>query len=196
MRVHRLDQRFAFSVLSFPWVGGSSLRVLFVFGAIAAVLSMWVSNTATTAMLFPIGLGIVNTIAQLHSKEPSKLKYSTAVMLMAAYGSSVGGIGTPIGTPPNLIGIGMINRLIGIRITFFQWMIFAIPLVIIMYGGLFLLLNLLYPSEFKQLTGIKEFIKTKRQALGPMSAGERNVLIAFLITVLLWVSPGIMAIIF
>ena len=195
MKIHRLDRRFAFSVLSLPGVGRSSQSVLFTFGFIAVVISMWVSNTATTAMLYPIGLGIIQTIARLHSKDPSKLKYSTAMMLMAAYGASVGGIGTPVGTPPNLIGIGMINRLLGVRISFFEWMAFAVPLVLLMYGGLFLLLNLLYPSEFKTLQGIKNYVKKERATLGRVSIGERNVLAAFLVTVILWVLPGFLALI-
>lgn len=178
IRVHRLDKRFALSILALPWVKGSSSRVLFAFGLLAVVISMWVSNTATTAMLFPIGLGILNTIAQLHAKHPSELRYSTGMMLMAAYASSVGGIGTPVGTPPNLIGIGMISRLLGIRISFFQWMLLALPLVLLMYGGLFLLLSRLFPPEFKQLKGVKDYVTKEREAMGKMSRGEKNVLVA------------------
>jgi sodium-dependent dicarboxylate transporter 2/3/5 len=196
IRVHRLDKRFALSILGLPWVGCSSSRVLFAFGLLAVLVSMWVSNTATTAMLFPIGLGILNAIAHLHSRHPSELKYSTGMMLMTAYGASVGGIGTPVGTPPNLIGIGMIGKLLGIRISFFQWMMLALPLLVVMYGGLFLLLNRLFPSEFKQLEGVADYVTRERAAMGKMSKGERNVLIAFLFTVSLWVLPGILALIF
>ncbi len=196
IRVHRLDRRFALSILGLPWVGGSSARVLFAFGLLAVIISMWVSNTATTAMLFPIGLGILNAVAQLDSRRPSELKYSTGMMLMAAYASSVGGIGTPVGTPPNLIGIGMINRLLGIRISFFQWMVLSMPLVLLMYGGLFLLLNRLFPPEFKELKGVKDYVTKERAAIGRMSRGEKNVLVAFLLTVSLWVLPGILALIF
>lgn len=114
-------------------------------------------------------------------------------MLMAAYGASIGGIGTPVGTPPNLIGIGMINRLLNIRISFFQWMILAVPLVVVMYIVLFILLNVMYRSETRSIAGIDEYIKEKRAAIGPMTAGERNVLIAFSITVIMWVLPGFFA---
>ncbi len=196
MMVHRLDRRFAFQILSIPGIGKSSNLILFTLGLIAVLISMWVSNTATTAMLYPIGLGILNTIAQLHSKDVKKLRYSTGLMLIIAYGASVGGIGTPVGTPPNLIGIGLIKELLGKNVTFFRWMLFAIPMVVIMYTGLFLLLRLLLPPEFKELSGIDEYVAREKQSMGRISKGERNVLIAFLITVFLWVFPGILAIIF
>ncbi|MEO0189870.1 MAG: DASS family sodium-coupled anion symporter [candidate division WOR-3 bacterium] len=196
MMVHRLDRRFAFQILSIPGIGKSSNMILFTLGLIAVVISMWVSNTATTAMLYPIGLGILNTIAQLQAKELKKMKYSTGLMLIIAYGASVGGIGTPVGTPPNLIGIGLIKELLGKNITFFRWMLFAIPMVAIMYAVLFLLLRLLFPPEFKKLSGIENYVEKEKKAMGRMSRGEKNVLIGFLITVFLWVFPGILTIIF
>lgn len=196
MTVHKLDRRFAFQILSIPGIGKSSGLILFTLGLIAVAISMWVSNTATTAMLYPIGLGILNTISRLHSKDVKKLKYSTGLMLIIAYGASVGGIGTPVGTPPNLIGIGLIRQLIGKNISFFRWMLFAIPMVIIMYGVLFLLIKVLFPSEFKELSGIEQYVTKEKQSMGKISRGERNVLIAFLVTVFLWVFPGILAIIF
>jgi len=196
MMVHRLDRRFAFAILSIPGIGKSSNRILFTLGIIAVMLSMWVSNTATTAMLYPIGLGILNTIAHLHSKDVRKLKYSTGLMLIIAYGASVGGIGTPVGTPPNLIGIGMIKQLLNKDITFFRWMLFAIPMVIMMYIGLFFLIKLLFSPEYKELSGIDEYVVKEKESMGKMTTGERNVLIAFLITVVLWVFPGLLALIF
>ncbi len=196
MMVHGLDRRFAFYILSIPGIGKSSTLILFTFGLLGVVISMWVSNTATTAMLYPIGLGILNTIAHLQSKNIKKLKYSTGLMLIIAYGASVGGIGTPVGTPPNLIGIGLIRQLLGKNITFFRWMLFAIPIVLIMYVVLFVLIKLLYPAEFKKLSGINEFVATEKKSMARLSRGEINVLIAFLITVLLWIFPGFIAIIF
>lgn len=195
MMVHKLDRRFAFHILSIPGIGKNSNLLLFTLGIIAAVISMWVSNTATTAMLYPIGLGILNAIGKLHSKNIKKLKYSTGVMLIIAYGASVGGIGTPVGTPPNLIGIGLIKQLLNKNITFFRWMLFAIPMLIMMYVILFLLIRILFPSEFKEVSGIEDYVKKEKKAMGEISRGEKNVLIAFLLTVCLWVFPGIVIII-
>jgi sodium-dependent dicarboxylate transporter 2/3/5 len=190
MSKHQLDRRFAYYILSLRKIGGNTKSILLVFGLIAAVISMWISNTATTAMLFPIGIGILTAVSRIGKSS----KYSTALMLMAAYGASVGGIATPVGTPPNLIGIGMIERVLNIKISFFQWMSFGLPLVVIMYIVLYFMLLLLHPPEIKSITGIQAHIKEKKQELGPMGKGERNVLIAFSITVLLWILPGFIAI--
>jgi len=144
MAAHGLDKRFAYGIMSIRWVGDSAGRTLFAYGFIAAFLSMWISNTATTAMMFPIGLGIIYAMSDMIIKktgkkvDPYRLRYATGMMLMAAYAASAGGIGTPVGTPPNLIGIAMIERFVKVKIPFFQWMLIAIPLLIIMYILLYL----------------------------------------------------------
>jgi sodium-dependent dicarboxylate transporter 2/3/5 len=102
MFVHRLDRRIAFGALSSPLVGSSPARILCVFGGVAAFISMWISNTATTAMMFPIGLSIVSHLTEEHESEKGSRDFAMAMMLIAAFGASVGGIGTPIGTPPTL----------------------------------------------------------------------------------------------
>ena len=116
MFLHNLDRRVAFGVLSSRAVSGSPLRILFVFGGVAAVMSMWISNTATTAMMFPIGLSIVAHLTKGRESEPGSRDFATAMMLIAAFGSSIGGVATPIGTPPNLIGIGMLSRIAHVEI--------------------------------------------------------------------------------
>ncbi len=104
MAIHGLDKRFAYAIMSNKWVGNSTSRILIAFGFICAFLSMWISNTAATAMMFPIALGIVYALADIMAKQhgktvdPLKLRFGTGLMLMAAYGASTGGIGTPVGT--------------------------------------------------------------------------------------------------
>jgi sodium-dependent dicarboxylate transporter 2/3/5 len=163
-------------------------------GAISAIISMWISNTAATAMIFPIGLGILRTFEELENKSFKKL--NIGMMLLIAYAASIGGIATPVGTPPNLIGIGMIEKLVGIRISFFQWMLFALPLTIVVFVLLYFLIILIHKPERKKLLGIKEYIAEKREQLGPWSSGEKNSLVAFLVAVILWVSPGVIALLF
>ncbi len=200
MSVHALDRRFAYGIMSMGWIRERSWRILFVFGAIAAFLSMWISNTATTAMMLPIGIGIVMAMGDILEKktgrktEPARLRFATAMMLMAAYASSTGGIGTPVGTPPNLIGIAMIEKFAGIKIPFFQWMLFAVPMLFVMYGLLFLLLYFLHKPEMPVLEGSREFVRLELAKLGPWSRGQKNALAAFLVTVCLWVIPGFLAI--
>ena len=200
MSVHALDRRFAYGIMAMGWIADRTWRILFAFGAIAAFLSMWISNTAATAMMLPIGIGIVSAMADMQEKktgrktEPARLRFATAMMLMAAYASSTGGIGTPVGTPPNLIGIAMIEKFAGVKIPFFQWMLFAVPMLLVMYGLLFLLLYFLHKPEMPVMEGSREFLRRELAALGPWSRGQKNSLIAFLVTVCLWVIPGFLAI--
>ena len=200
MSVHALDRRFAYGILSMGWIGDRSWRILFAFGAITAFISMWISNTATTAMMLPIGVGIVTAMAGMLEKktgkkvEPARLRFATAMMLMAAYASSAGGIGTPVGTPPNLIGIAMIEKFAGVKIPFFQWMLFAVPMLLVMYGLLFLLLYFLHKPEIPVMEGGREFVRLELARLGPWSRGQKNSLAAFLVTVCLWVIPGFLAV--
>ncbi len=201
MAVHGLDKRFAYKILSLKWVGNSTGRILFAFGAITAGLSAWISNTATTAMMFPIGLGIIYAMADMLEQQtgkpvdPMRLRYGTGMMLMAAYASSVGGIGTPVGTPPNLIGIGMIEKLAHVKIPFFQWMLFAVPIMITVFIVLSLLMYYLHKPEVSAIQGSHEYVKRERAKLGAWKRGEKNTLCAFIVTVVLWIIPGFLAVI-
>ncbi len=202
MAVHGLDKRIAYGIMSLKWVGNSSARILLVYGAITAFLSMWISNTATTAMMFPIGLGIIYTMADIMSEKTGKpvdatrLRFGTGMMLMAAYSSSVGGIGTPVGTPPNLIGIAMIEKFAKVKIPFFQWMVLAIPLMVLMFIVLFVLMYYLHKPEIKHIEGSHEYVKKELAKLGRWTPGQINSLIAFAVAVVLWVIPGFLAVIY
>ena len=202
MAVHGLDRRCAFKILSLKWVGNSTGRILFAFGAITAGISSWISNTATTAMMYPIALGIIYATADMMEKRaggavnPMQLQYGTGMMLMAAYASSVGGIGTPVGTPPNLIAMGMIEKLANVKIPFFQWMLFAMPIMIAAFFLLYVIMYYLHKPEVTRIEGHGEYMRSELLALGPWSRGEKNACIAFLITVLLWVAPGFLALVF
>jgi solute carrier family 13 (sodium-dependent dicarboxylate transporter), member 2/3/5 len=195
MFVHGLDRRIAFGALSSSAVGGSPVRILCVYGGVAAAISMWISNTATTAMMFPIGLSIVAHVTEGRESDPASRDFATAMMLIAAFGASIGGLGTPIGTPPNLIGIGMLSRIAGIEISFLEWMKFGVPLVVLLFT---FLVGYFY---FRSLRGMSvdpqraAGIQAELRRLGPLSAGQRNVLVAFGVTVLLWLFPGLLTIV-
>ncbi len=203
MSLHRLDERIAFTILALPGVANHPLSILFVFGALATVLSMWVSNTATTAMLLPIGIGVLRTVREIEIREfpetaktlppVEQMKFSSAFVLIAAFGASVGGVATPVGSPPNLIGIGLIDQILGVKISFFQWMRLGLPLALVMFLVVFVVVVLLYPSELKGMSGAAAYIREKKKSLGPLRRGETNVLIAFGVTVLLWVAPGLLS---
>ena len=199
MTLHGLDRRLAFRVLSWKWVKTSPQRLLFMLGLVTAGLSMWISNTATTAMMYPLTLGLIFMIQGENQASTSFLSrpstpFATALLLMAGYASSVGGIGTPVGTPPNLIAMAMLNKLTQVRLTFFQWMLFAVPLLICMYFVLFAFLFLLHKRGLKEiqhgLVRIKN-LDNRADSLKPWSRGEKNTLLVFLTTVILWVTPGL-----
>jgi sodium-dependent dicarboxylate transporter 2/3/5 len=194
MFVHRLDRRIAYTALSLGWVGRSPIRVLAVYGGIATVLSMWISNTATTAMMFPIGISIV---AHLRARQPARSpeveRFALAMMLVSAFGASIGGIGTPVGTPPNLIGIGILGRTAGVHISFFRWMMLGVPLAGILFAFLVLYFRIVALRGGRLEIGSGVMAAEELRRLGQLSRGQRNVLIAFGVTIALWLTPGILA---
>jgi sodium-dependent dicarboxylate transporter 2/3/5 len=203
MLKHGLARRFAFRVLSLPGVGKSTARVIIAFGLITAALSAFVSNTATVAMLLPTALGILSVIARMMQDrgvvaegfDPTRLRVGAALMLMLAYGASVGGLLTPIGTPPNLIGRGLIEEATGKPIPFAQWTAIAAPICLCMFVVLALVLLLLNKPEIRRIEGVEEYVAAQRAELGPFTTAQRNTLIAFVVTVTLWIVPGIIALI-
>jgi sodium-dependent dicarboxylate transporter 2/3/5 len=195
MFVHGLDRRIAFGALSSRLVGGSATRVLVVYGAVAAVISMWISNTATTAMMFPIGLSIVGHLTQDRPTADDSRRFALAMMLMASFSASVGGLATPIGTPPNLIGVGMLSRIVGEEISFFRWMMLGVPVVLVLFTFLVAYFRLTLLRGLQLARGSAAVLQAEARKLGPLSPGQRNVLAAFGLTVTLWLTPGVFAIV-
>ena len=203
MLTHGLARRFAFRILSLPGVGRTTTRVIIAFGAITCLLSAFVSNTATVAMMLPTALGILAVIANLMQErgvvregfDPTRLRVGVALMLMLAYGASVGGLLTPVGSPPNLIGRGLIEEATGERISFTQWMAVAVPICLLMFVALAIILLLLNKPEIKQIEGVEQYVAAERAKLGKFSVAERNTMIAFGVTVTLWILPGVVALV-
>ncbi len=195
--VHKLDRRVAFTVLSSKFIGAKPSRILFAFGAVTAIISAWISNTATTAMMFAIGLSIISFLFKQEETTGIKINrsYATALMLMTSFAASIGGLATPIGTPPNVIGIGFIRQLGGAEISFFKWMMIGFPAVVVMFLFLWFYLDKLAPAGVKEIEGSAEMLDRERDKLGPWTRGQRSVVIAFCITVAMWVVPGIVALI-
>ena len=200
---HGVARRFAFRVLAVPGVGKSSRRTIVAFGAVTCLLSAFVSNTATVAMLLPTAIAILGTLANIYDRktdesveiDPTRLRVGIALMLMLAYGASVGGLLTPVGSPPNLIGRGLIEEATGEKISFLEWVLAALPICALMFVALCAILLTLNKPEVRKLEGVEEYVAEERSKLGPMSRKEKNTLIAFGVAVTLWIAPGIVAII-
>jgi sodium-dependent dicarboxylate transporter 2/3/5 len=194
MFVHGVDRRIAYTALSVPAVGTSAFRILLTYGLVCTGLSMWISNTAATAMMFPIGLSIVAHLARAGVAQPMQVRnFALAMMLMTAFGASIGGIGTPVGTPPNLIGIGMLEQIVDVEVSFLQWMLLGIPVVLVLFVVLLIQFYVTSVRGLPVATGSTEMVRQELARLGPMSRGQRNVLLAFGVTVTLWVTPGVFA---
>ena len=197
IELHGLDRRLALSVLTLRAVGGSPSRVLFAFGATTAFISAWISNTATTAMMFAIGLSILKVL-QDDGRGRIDPRYATGVMLMTSFSASIGGLATPIGTPPNVIGLNFIRKLAThegtpIDVTFFEWCLIGVPIVVVLYLFLFAYLNWFCPAGVTELAGGREYLERQRRELGPWTRGQISTALAFVVMVTLWVTPGVIA---
>lgn len=150
--------------------GQSSRRLVFGFMAASAVLSMWISNTATTLMLLPVALAIIERSEDKH--------LATPLLLGIAYAASVGGIGTPIGTPPNLVFREIYEQTTGVEIGFLTWMSWGVPVVILFVPviGLWLTRRLNYRGQIDM------------PQIGKWQLEEKRVFIVFAITALAWVT--------
>lgn len=194
MSVHGVDRRVATSLLSSRLVGGSPGRAVTAFAVLAAGASMWLSNTATTAMLYPIALGVLAALsrkARAGSEGPSR--YATGLLLVCAYGSSIGGVGTPVGTPPNLVALGQLKTLAGITVPFLSWMLLAVPI-----SAAVLVFALLYVRVFvvREPAGARRPgapFEVSREGTSPMSPGEKAATAAFALAAFLWVVPGLLS---
>jgi sodium-dependent dicarboxylate transporter 2/3/5 len=199
MFVHGLDRRIAYTALSSRFVGTHATRVLLVYGGVAASLSMWISNTATTAMMFPIGLSIVGHLLRTAERDEESRRavrrFAVGLMLMTSFAASVAGMATPVGTPPNLIGLGMLERILHVRIGFFQWMAMGVPLVLVLFAVLAAGLSWACARGVSISAGSVDLVRQEMHKLGEMSIAQRNVLVAFGLTVSLWIAPGVFAIV-
>jgi len=184
-----LHKRIALKILMLT--GTSPAKILLGFMLATAFLSMWISNTATTMMMLPILLSVLGNLEELFGKEKLK-NYSIGLLLGVAYSSSIGGIATLIGTPPNPIfaQIYEINFPENPEISFSQWMLFALPLSIIMFGIMFSLLYLLFAKGQGRIwkNQLSVNFDNEYRKLGKASYEERLVFIIFITTAVLWMT--------
>ena len=202
MMVNGLDKRIAYGIMSMKWVGDSPKRIFIAMGVACMLCSGWISNTATAAMMFPISLGLLEAIRDMMAANGKVIdlknyKYATGLMLMTAYACSIGGVLTPIGTPPNLIMMGFLETLApnAPSISFFDWMIWGFVAMVGYFVIAYAVLWRMFPADVKRIEGAHEFIEKHRKALGKWNRAQVNTMIAFMAAVAMWVAPGILSMI-
>lgn len=181
-----LHKRIALKIITV--FGGSPASIILGFMASGALLSMWISNTATALMLLPIGLAVIQKLETEFGQEKSH-NFSITLLLSIAYSCTLGGIATLIGTPPNLVMIKMLNLLFpnAPEISFGNWMLLALPVSLLMLFTVAILLTKVLFKVDKNVKLDKVFIEDEYKKLGKFSFEEKVVSIVFLITALLWI---------
>ena len=211
IRVHGLDRRLAFAVLGLPAVGERPGRILAAVAVVSATISAFISNTATTAMMVAIAAGILTAIEDAASPAASPAaprdtqprdtqprdsrldpRFATGLMLSVAFAASIGGLATPIGTPPNLIGLAFIRNELGIEVSFLAWCAIGVPVAVILTGVAVVLLGWMFPAGVDRLPGVARMVARERSGMGRWSRGEMSTALAFGTTVCLWIVPGIL----
>ncbi|WP_116040941.1 SLC13 family permease [Amycolatopsis palatopharyngis] len=174
-------------------VGTKPVMLIAGFMIATAFISMWVSNTATTVMMMPIGLSVLGLTLQLGNGERDA-NFATALMLGIAYAASIGSLGTIIGTPPNTLLVGYLDDNHDIQIGFGQWMLFGVPIAVVFLVITWLVLTkFVFPPKMKSLPGGREMIRAQLDELGPMSRGEWNALAVFVFAALSWIFIPVLA---
>lgn len=180
-----LHKRIALKIVSVT--GSSGNKILLGFILSTGFISMWLSNTATTMMMYPIAISVISVVINMHEKERAKKNFALAMMISIAYASNFGGIATIIGTPPNVAYASYISKKYHVDISFFDWMVVAMPVSILLLVLLFFVLVLIFPNRIKSNADFENMITADVAELGPISVPEKRVLIIFSMTALLWI---------
>jgi solute carrier family 13 (sodium-dependent dicarboxylate transporter), member 2/3/5 len=201
MVVHGLHRRLAYRVLSLPGVGGSTYRIILAFGLIGALTSPVMSNTAGAAMMLPIAIGVMGVVGRMvvaqtdGPRDPERLRFGAALMLVITYSITVGGLLLPIGSPPNLIGRELLQDETGEPITFLEWFVMALPIVVVMFVAVVAVVLLLNRPETREVDGVEAHVAEERRKLGNLSRGEKNTLIVLALALLGWFLPGLVGLV-
>ncbi len=175
-------------------VGTSPQRIILGFMIATAFLSMWISNTATAVMMFAVGKSVIDFITEKTDDDTLVRNFGVALMLAIAYAASIGGVGTLIGTPPNAFLASLMADQYDTEISFFTWMLFGVPIVLIGIPLTWLLLTkLLFPSDQIEIEDAGEGIREELKALPPMQAAEKLVAVVFVLAALAWIFRTVIA---
>lgn len=195
MQKHGWDKRVAYYILSLKMGSRSGNSLTVLIALICWVLSMWVSNTATCAMMAPLCLGLVDTLKDHFDSEQEHSNFTVRLLLVCAFSASIGGMATPVGSPPNLIALGFLAQH-GIQLTFLQWVAVALPVSFAMLLILCAIIWIRYPSRLHSLPDVQAHFRSKLTDLGRLKVTEIQVAGCFGLAVLLWTVPDLLALVF
>ncbi|UTW59594.1 DASS family sodium-coupled anion symporter [Kordiimonas sp. SCSIO 12603] len=182
MQKWNLHRRIALNILA--RVGDHPYALIGGFMAACALLSMWISNTATTLMIIPIAITVASTILGEQAKGH---RFTIALLIGCAWSASIGGLGTYIGTPPNLFVTGFIEESTGREILFYEWMMIGVPIVMVMVPLAWLVLTrICFPFEARLAKGGSSVIQEELAKLGTLTTPEKRVAIAMTTLALAW----------
>ena len=184
-----LHRRIALSVLSKSGTDGRKLILGFMVAA--ALLSMWMTNTSTAMMLLPIAASVAAMVAEkaVGVSVEEKRRFQVALLLALAYATTIGGMSTIIGTPPNVMLAGFIDETYGLQIAFFDWMLIGLPLALVLLPlGWVVLTRVAFRVDVPASPEAAHVISGMRREMGAMTSPERRVGLLFLSVVLLWMS--------
>lgn len=188
-----LHRRLALNIVLL--VGTKPAALVAGFMIASALLSMWVSNTATVVMMLPIALSVIALVRREIEKTGEAIptgaggqfNFAVCLLLGTAYASSIGGVGTLIGTPPNLLMASHLAQQ-GVEVSFARWMLVGVPFVIVFLPIAWVVLTrFAFPIKIREIPGGRELIRRELDAQGPMSRAEVAVLVVFVLTALLWI---------
>lgn len=168
--------------------GTSGDRIVLGFILSTGFISMWLSNTATTMMMYPIAASLIHVVSENRQGHGNLKNFALAVMLAIAYASNFGGIATIIGTPPNVAFVAFIQKKYNYTIPFLDWVLICAPVAIMLLFALyFVMTKWLYPNHLRSDAATKLLIKQRLEELGPLKKAEGRVLVIFVCTALLWI---------
>ena len=185
---YNLHQRIALNLIKLTGTSGNGIILGFMLAT--ALISMWISNTATAIMMLPIASSVTFLLAKDLGKQddPRFKKFATGLMLGIAYAASIGGMGTIIGTPPNVVMVGYMKRMYNLDVAFTDWMLVGIPIMIlVLIACYFIITKILYRNHLTAIDGSRELIQSKLKELGSLSREEKRVLVIFCLTSFLWI---------
>lgn len=183
-----LHKRIALRIISL--IGTNIYKIILGFMVATAFLSMWISNTATAVMMLPMAMSIVSELKDNPTTDVNENSiFGKALMLSIAYAASIGGIATLIGTPPNLVFAGFVQKSYGIEISFWQWFKFGLPISILLLAiAWFYLTRVAFKFKQVEFPGGKKEIERLLKSLGAIKKEEKIVLLVFIVTALCWIT--------